>query len=270
MDSYYGGTTPVQVLDVSLYTIHNVGNALVIDFENTFYYSNTNDLLIDFQWDSLVSGFEIVNWDSGHRSSYRAWDMHYNFNNVSDHGVAGYDLLIDFVNNEESVPLEGCITLVEGTWYYLRARTCDSFGIWGDWTMLNFKYDVISEIPAFTTPEAVPDPGVAGEDITVSLNVTHSLGIYEVMFERDGMNYTMTGVGEVYSYTWAPASEGLYNYTIFMRSNGNTWASVDISVLVQSGGLPPGDMTMLLIIGAAAVVVVILVVVVLKKKPAKK
>jgi hypothetical protein len=266
----YGGSTPVQVLDASLYTIHNVGNALVIDFDNTFYYTNTNDLLIDLQWDSFVSGFEIVNWDVGHSSSYRAWDVRYNFNFQNDHGVAGYDLLVDFVNNEDQVTLEGCITLEDGTWYYLRARTCDSFGIWGDWTTLQFKYEVISEVPFFTPPEAVPDPATVGEDLSVSLNVTHSLGVYEVLIAYDGLNHTMTAVGDTYSYTWVPATAELLNYTIYMRSNGNTWSYIDDMVLVQTPSEPPGDFTMLLIIGGAAVVVVILVVAVLKKKPAKK
>lgn len=266
----YGGATPTVVLDESLYTVKNLGYCLVIDFDNTFYYSNTHDLLFDFQWDSLVSGAFRVLYDSPTSSSFRAWYLHYGSNYIEGSGDAGYDLLIDFVNNEDSVPLQGCIILEDGMWYYLRARTCDSFGIWGDWTTLQFKYEVISEIPSFTTPIAVPDPATVGKDVTISLNVTHSLGIYEVSIEYDGMNHTMTAAGDTYSYTWAPATAELLNYTIYMVSNGNTWASVDGSVLVRPPAGLLGDMTLLLIIGGAAVVIVILAVVVLKKKSAKK
>ncbi len=265
----YGGATATVVLDESMYTVRNVGLGIVIDFDNTFYYSNTHDLLFDIQWDSLVSGSFRILQDTPYTSSYRAWDLHYGSAIEGDY-VGGYDLLIEFVNNEGSVPLEGCITLVDGTWYYLRARTCDSFGIWGDWTTLQFKYEVISEVPAFTPPVAVPDPATVGEDLTISLNVTHSLGIYEVSIEYSGMNHTMTAVGDTYSYTWAPATAELLNYTIYMRSNGNTWSYIDDMVLVQTPVGLPGDMTMLLIIGGAAVVIVIILVVVMKKKPAKK
>ena len=265
----YGGATPAVVLDESLYTVKNLGYCLVIDFDNTFYYSNTYDLLFDFQWDSLLSGAFRVLYDSPASSSYRAWDLHYSGDFRVGSGTAGYDLLIDFVNNEDSVPLEGCITLENGMWYYLRARTCDSFGIWSDWTTLQFKYEVISEIPSFTTPVAVPDHGTVGKNVTISLNVTHSLGIYEVSIEYDGMNHTMASVGDTYSYTWAPATAELLNYTIYMLSNGNTWTSVDGSVSIQPAGLL-GEMTLFLIIGGAAVVIVVLVVAVMKKKPAKK
>ena len=266
----YGGATPTVVLDESLYTVKNLGYCLVIDFDNTFYYSNTNDLLFDIQWDSLISGTFRVLYDSPMSSSYRAWDLHYGGGFQIGSGTAGYDLLIDFVNNEDSVPLQGCIILEDGMWYYLRARTCDSFGIWSDWTTLQFKYEVVSEIPSFTTPVAVPDPATVGKDVTISLNVTHSLGIYEVSIEYDGLNHTMSGVGDTYSYTWTPSTAEHLNYTIYMRSNANTWASVDGSLLVRPAAGPLGDLTMILLIGGAAVVIVVLVVVVMKKKPAKK
>lgn len=266
----YGGATPTVVLDESMYIVRNVGQCIVIDFDNTFYYSNNFDLLLDIQWDSLVSGAFRILENVPYTSSYRAWDLHYAGDFREDSDVAGYDLLIDFVNNEDSVPLEGCITLTDGTWYYLRARTCDSFGVWGDWTTLQFKYEVVSEIPGYSDPISTPVPAIEGEDVTVSINVTHSLGIYEVLFELNGLNYSMTAVGDTYSNTWAPATTGLLNYTIYMRSNGDSWASVDGSVLVQTAATGPSDMTLILVIGAVAVVIVVIIVVVLKKKPAKK
>ncbi len=265
----YGGATATVVLDESMYTVRNVGLGIVIDFDNTFYYSNTHDLLFDIQWDSLVSGSFRILEDTPYESSYRAWDLHYG-SPIEGNDVAGYDLLIDFVNNEDSVPLEGCITLIDGTWYYLRARTCDSTGVWGDWTTLPFKYEVISELPSFTDPVAVPDPARVGQEVTVSLNATHSLGIYDVSIEFDGTNHTMSVDVDTFSYTWTPSTAETLNYTIYIRSNANTWSSVEGSFVVMAAGGGFGDMTLILVIGGAAVVVVVILVFVMKKKPAKK
>ena len=262
----YGGATPTIVIDADLYTVRNLGNCLVLDFDNTFYYTNTRDLLIDIQWGSLVSGECRVLYDDPMTSSYGAWDVHYmeDFNRGAS--TAGYNLFIDFVNSEDGVPLEDCITLVNATHYYWRVRTCDSAGIWSDWATHAFKYEVLSSVPAYSAAVTTPDPAIVNEQLTLSLNITYPLGLYWVGLDVDGGNQTMTADGDTFSYTWTPTSVGLLNYTIFMLSNGNTWSIAQGSILVQEG---VGDMTLILILGGAAVVVVIVVIVYLKRRPAK-
>ena len=269
MESNYGGQTPVVVLDESMYTVRNLGYVLVIDFDNSYYYSNTHDLLIDFQWDSLVSGHELVRYTNWHTSSFRAWDLHWNTAYRYDNGTAGYNLLLDFVNSEVSVPLDGCITLVNATDYYWRVRTCDSTGVWGEWTTADFKYEVLSSLPTFSDPIAVPNPVEVNQEVTVSINATHSVGINQVLLELDGTNYSMSASVDTFSYMWTPIAIETVDYTIFIQSNANTWDSVSGSVNVTASSLPTGtplDTTMILIIVGAAAVVVVIIVIIMKKK----
>ncbi|TFG32981.1 DNRLRE domain-containing protein [Candidatus Thorarchaeota archaeon] len=265
----YGGATPRVVIDAENYTLRNLGGCVVMDFTNTFYYSNNHDLLIDIQWDSLISGGLRVLYGSPATSSYRAWDLHYAGLDREGSGAAGYDLMLGFVNGENSIPLEGCISLVNATRYYWRARTCDSLGIWSDWTTKSFKYEVRNAIPSYSTPIVSPEPVRVGEEVTVSLNVTYAIGVYQVMIDFNGTAYPMIVDGDAYSFTWSPAIAEPLNFTISMQSNANTWAYVNGSLIVLPA-LSGFDTTTLLIIGGViAVVVVIVIVVLLKRRPAK-
>jgi len=259
----YGGATAYTVLDENMYTVKNLGGCIVIDFDNSFYYTNTHDLLIDLQWDSLVSGLCRVNNKNTGSPSYRAYDVEWG-EHTQGNDTAGYDLMLDFVNDDDSVNIEGCITLVNGTDYYWRVRTCDSTGIWSDWVTQSFAYQVLTSLPTFTTPVVTPAIAYAGQDITVSLNVTHSTGINSVILEMESTGYDMTADGDTYSFSFTPSTAATYNFTILMQSNADTWANVTGSFVVYpAGGV---DMTMLLIILGVAAVVIIIIVVVMKKK----
>lgn len=260
----YGGATAYTVLDESEYTVKNLGGCLVIDFDNSFYYTNTHDLLIDLQWDSLVSGHSWVFFDESVIPGYRAWDVHFGIR-YEGNGTAGYDLMLDFVNDDDSVPLEGCFTLVNGTDYYWRVRTCDSTGMWGDWTTQAFKYEIITSIPSYNTLVVTPSPAYVDQEVTVSLNVTHVAGVNDVTLEMDSAGYAMTADGDTYSYSFTPTAAGTINFTIYMQSNADTWANVTGSVTVLPAGAA-GDLTMILIIVGAAAVVIIIIVIVMKKK----
>ncbi|MCK4566360.1 MAG: hypothetical protein KAU48_03530, partial [Candidatus Thorarchaeota archaeon] len=269
----YGGATSYVVLDSAEYTVKNLGGCLVIDFDNIFYYTNTHDLLVDIQWDSLVSGHGGVLTDLVSDPAYRAWDVQYLGSHIIGNGTASYDLMLDFVNDEDSVHLEGCITLTEGTTYYWRARTCDSIGVWSDWATHTFKYETSTVLPTVTAAVAIPSPVEVNQEVTVSVNATHTAGIYAGYIEFDGSNHSMTADGNTFSFAWTPTSVGVIDYTIYIHSNENTWASVAGSVNVTAASTTTttgtwlgGDMTMLIIIGAAAVVVVIVII---KRKKGK-
>jgi hypothetical protein len=183
------------------------------------------------------------------------------------HSTAGYDLHLDFIDTTDTVTLEGCITLVNGTRYYWRARACDNLGVWSDWTTSDFKYEVVTSVPTYTGPVYNPVPAFVGYDVTVSLNATHATGIYAVYIELDGTNHSMSETGNTYSYTWAPSVTGQITYTIYIQSTANTWFSVagvvDVEAVPSSGG---GDMTMFLIIAGVAIVVIV-VVIMIKRRP---
>ncbi len=265
----YGGATSYVVLDSAEYTLKNLGGCLVIDFDNIFYYTNTHDLLIDIQWDNLVSGqCGVLTYTPSH-PAYRAWDVQYLGSHIIGNGTASYDLMLDFVNDEDSVPLEGCITLVNATEYYWRVRTCDSTGVWGDWTTHTFKYEISTILPTVTVAVAIPSPVEVNQEVTVSVNATHAAGIYAALFEYDGSNHSMTAVGDTYSFSWTPTTVGEVDYTIYVRSNENTWASVSgsVNVTAASTGIGfTGDVTTILIIVGLIAVVIVIIVIKKKKK----
>ena len=264
----YGGATAYTVVDSADYRVKNVGGCLTIDFDNSFYYTNTYDLLIDIQWDELVSGNCKVMTDGTSYPAFRAYDVRYGGSYISGNDTAPYNLLLDFVNDDDSTPLDTCITLTEATSYYWRVRTCDSFGMWGDWTTHNFKFETSTDLPAVSTPSATPSPVVVDNEVTVSADATHTAGIYAALIEYGGSNHSMTADGDTYSFAWTPTSVGLVNYTVYVRSNENTWASVTGSFnVIATGTFPPIDTnTLLIILGVLAVVVIIIVIRRRKKK----
>jgi hypothetical protein len=142
-------------------------------------------------------------------------------------------------------------------------------GIWSDWTNHEFKYEVLTSVPEFTTPVVNPDPAIVDQPVTVSLNVTYFLGVSEVLMEFDGSNHTMAVVGNTYSYTWAPDEVGNVTYTIYMESNIGTWSSVSGIFDVVQPGLDLGDMTIWIIAGVAGAIIVIVLVVIMRGRGKK-
>jgi hypothetical protein len=261
-ESNFGGVAPVTVLDRATYTVRNLGKSLVIDLDNLFYYSGTHDLLIDMRWDNLTSGHCSVfrDLDAG---AYRAWDLTWNNNPVTDNDTRTTHLYIDFVHSENTIDYAGT-ALVNATRYYWRVRVCDSMGIWSDWTEHSFKYEELSSTPEFTTPVVDPTPSFVNTELTVSLNVTYFLGIHEVNIEIDGTNYTMTQVGDAFSHSLTPDTVGNITYVIYMESNIGTWSTTSGVIQVAQGGIQLGPMTIWLVLGAAGVIAVVVIVIFLR------
>ncbi|MHA1480300.1 MAG: hypothetical protein ACTSQZ_02605, partial [Candidatus Thorarchaeota archaeon] len=231
MDSNYVGVTPTLVLDVDEYTVQNTGRFLVIDIDDIFYYSNTDELLIEIRFDSLVSGSASVHatFDGG---GYRAWDWY-----GSGNDTRTYDLLLDFIFDTETVSYSG-LSLANETTYYWRVRTCDSLGIWSPWATGNFTYEVLESEPNWTGLTESDDPLEFGNDVTVSITVTHTTEIVQVLIEYDGTNHTMTQSVDLFSHTWTPAATGANGYTIFMEAYSGVWAETSGSVDVEDTILP--------------------------------
>ena len=264
-DSNFAGQTPVTVLDRSSYIVRNLGNVLVIDLDNVFYYSGENDLLIDMRWDDLVSGYCSVfrDMDSG---GYRAYNVRWGSIDAIGNDTRTTHIYIDFTHPESSIVYDGT-ALTNATTYYWRIRTCDSTGIWSDWTNQQFKYEELSSVPEFESPIADPAPAFVDSPVTVSINVTYFLGIHEVLLEFGGSNHSMTADGDTFSFELTPTTLANISYTIYMESNIRTWSSTDGLIIVQAapvGGLD--STTLLIIIAAGAVILIIVLVIVLKKK----
>jgi hypothetical protein len=181
-------------------------------------------------------------------------------------------MYLDFVNSEDSIHLDSCMTPIEGERYYWRVRSCDSTGVWGDWTTANFKYETLAELPVISSVLA-PESIEVNQEVVVDVNATHSLGIYAAFIEYDGTNHSMTGSAGEYSFAWTPSTEGIIDFTVYVHSNGNTWASfsdqVNVTAASTTGPTGPGtpvDMTMIIIVVGAAAVVIIIIIIVMKKK----
>jgi len=254
----YGGVAPTIVLDEDLYQIRNLGGVLVIDVNNAFYYRGEHDLLVELKWANKISGSCTV-YRTVNTGAYRAYNVTSGVTQNNNDNVA-YDMVLDFVHSENPIEYAGT-PLLNATTYYWRVKTCDSTGIWSDWTSSSFKYEKLTSTPAFEGPIASPSPAYVGSPVTVSLEVTYFLGISEVWIELSGTNHSMVAMVDIYSYTWTPDSAGNVTYTIYMESNIGTWSSVDGFLVVLQPGLVIDPIMLLAIAGVVLVVVIVLVVV---------
>lgn len=257
--------TPITVLDRNTYQVRNLGNVLVIDLDNVFYYSGEHDLLIDMRWDKLASGYCQV-LRTMNAGGYRAWDLRWGGGDVAGNDTRTTNMYIDFLHPENYIEFDGT-ALTNATTYYWRVRTCDSTGIWSDWNNHQFKYEELSSVPEFSVPLANPAPVVVDNLVTVSINVTYFLGIHEVLMEFGGSNHSMTADGDTYSLVMTPATVANITYTIYMESNIHTWSSTSgLIVVTEAPAVGLGDTTLLIIIAAGAVVLIVVLVLVFKKK----
>ncbi len=259
------GLELTEVLNAPIYTVRNLGHTLVIDLDNVFEYSNTQDLFIQFEWDALVSGHVSVEY-TGSAGGYRAWNVSFG-SQLNGTSYSTYDMYLEFIHPEPVATFDGCIPLVNGTQYFFRVRLSDTTGIWTQWTTGDFKYEVLTSTPDFEAPTNSPDPAIVDSSVTVSIDVTYFLGINEVSIEIDGVNHTMTASGDTYSYEFTPTSVGNVSYTIYMESAISTWSNTTgIFEVVQGSFIPGLDNTTLILIAAGVVFLIIIIVIVRKRK----
>ena len=258
----YGGEEPTRVLNRASYTVKNLGALVVIDVDNSFYFNNEMNLLIELIWGSKVSGSATCK-NTLNEGGYRAYDV---ISALPSEGndTSTYHVYLDFIQSVNEIEYAG-LTLTNATTYYWRVRTCDSTGIWTSWHDQSFKYEALESGPAWEDLLVRPAPVPLGRDVEVSINVTYFLGINEVVIEYDGSNHTMTNVGDTYSYSWTPDAIGEVNFTIYMESAVGTWNVVDSSFMVSSGL----DIMLIAIIGGGVVIVLLIGVTLMKKKKSK-
>jgi len=232
MDSNYGGQTPVLVLDRDNYTLRNTGKMLTLDIDDIFVFTATNDLLIELRFDSRVSGG--VSWYFNESAGgYRA----FNHETYNGNDTGSYELLIDFIHDSDTTTYSGS-PLVNATTYYWRVRTCDSLGIWSPWENSSFKYEILTSLPSWSNLVETSEPIELGDTMSVSIDVTHTSGINQVLIEYDSVNHTMSNIGNTYSHSWTPSSAGSNPYTIYMESFVGTWNTASESAAVVDTTAP--------------------------------
>jgi hypothetical protein len=262
--SNYAGVEPTTVLDEEWIQLANLAGSVVLDIEDTFTYSGAHNLLIEITWDSLLeqgpSIFRVL--DAG---GYRSWNLTWLGLEEAGNDTRTYDLQLQFVHDDTGIVYDGA-ALTNNTQYYWRVRTMDTTGVWSEWTTQSFTYAVVTSAPEFSGLTFEPEPGVVGEEATVSVDVTYFLGVEAVWFEIDGSNHSMTASGDTYSYSWIPAESANFTYTIYMESTAGTTSTTSGSFEVVEGSglfpdLPIDKQTLLLIvIGILILVIVILAV----------
>lgn len=229
MNQNYGGVTPTLVVDAAEYTVKNIGGVAVIVFDTPFLYTGEHNLLIDFQWNSRT-GPGIVTYLQFQSGGYRAYDVTWLSSHIIGESKHGMSLHLGFTRTAQQAVCG--INLTEDVEYHWRIRVCDGTGIWTPWTTQYFTHHIITDGPDHTDLQITPNPVFATQNTTISINVTHLFGVNTVLFEVDGTNHTMTGVGDIYTYIWNPAVIGDYSYRIFMESTIGTW-----SVLVSGSDI---------------------------------
>ncbi|MFW9966335.1 MAG: DNRLRE domain-containing protein [Candidatus Thorarchaeota archaeon] len=232
MDSNYAGMTPTLVLSADEYIVRDLGGVLVIDVDDLFFYSNTHNLMVELRFDSFVSGDQRAIFQNG-QGGYRAFDS----KAFKGNDTATYNMILEFIYESDSVEYNGS-PLVNATTYYWRVRTYDSMGIWSPWATGIFRYEILESAPVWSNLAETTSPIELGESMTVSIDVTHTTGINQVLLEFNGMNHTMSKSGDSFSYSWIPDSVGTIAYTVYMEPYSGSWTSVSDSVGVVDTTAP--------------------------------
>ncbi len=261
LNNNYASENSMLVLTNSNYTLHNIDGFLILDVLDNFYYSGTNNLLIELEWDSQIGdiGGYILN-NSGGYSAWSYGDSDPETNNAT----WAYSVSLDFVYSEKSIVYDGP-PLMQEQEYTFMIRVCDITGIWSEWSDLSFTYQPLTSSPEWEGPIIVPSPVPLGSEVEVLINVTYFLGVNQVLIEYDGSNHSMNENGITYQHTWTPMRAEIVNFTIFMESIVGTWSFVDGSFEVLGEELQ-SDPLFLVVIGVGGLAACLLVAIVVRKR----
>jgi hypothetical protein len=167
------------------------------------------------------------------QGGYRAFDSTV----FKGNDTATYNILLEFIYEANSVEYTGS-SLVNATTYYWRVRTYDSMGIWSPWASGSFKYEFLESVPVWSNLVETASPIELGESMTISIDVTHTTGVNQVLLEFDGMNHTMLKSDDSFSYEWIPDSVGTVAYTVYMEPFSGLWTSISDSVVIVDTTAP--------------------------------
>ncbi|MFO8017051.1 MAG: hypothetical protein R6U96_00305 [Promethearchaeia archaeon] len=97
------------------------------------------------------------------------------------------------------------------------------------------------EPPQYSNLKILSNPLELGNNLNVSLLVTDSDTVNEVLLEYEGSNHTFANLGGGYykNGEWTPSSLGNYTFTIYMKKNGYTWNVYSDLLEVVPDASPP-------------------------------
>ncbi len=235
----YGGVTPTLVLQRENYTIHGLGDWIVIDIDNVFYYNNKSDLLIDLRFDARYGNGPsciFANYNGG----YRAYNVTHSDGTTGTSSYATYDFAVEMIYPEDSIVAKN-IFLTNQTEYVLNVRTCDGGGIWSDWSSLPFRYMKLENGPYWQDLTISADPAELGTTVTISINATHPYGVFTALIQVPDGNHTMSHDGDIFSYSFTASQLGEVNFTILLQDTLTYWREVRGSFQVVDTVAPTID-----------------------------
>jgi len=120
-----------------------------------------------------------------------------------------------------------------------------AYTIWVNDTTGNLNWiddDVTVEnvaVPSMIDLDESADPLELGNTETIQINITDLSGIDTVLFELQGINYSMSYIGnDIWEYIWNPSLTGFYPYTIWANDTLGNMNSTSDDITVQDSIAP--------------------------------
>ncbi|MFW9896433.1 MAG: DUF2341 domain-containing protein, partial [Candidatus Thorarchaeota archaeon] len=95
--------------------------------------------------------------------------------------------------------------------------------------------------PSYSNLDETSDPLELGQIESIQINVTDFSGISQVKIEFEGVNHSMTDIGDnIWQYnSWRPNNWIVYQYKIYIEDNNDNWKVITNNITVQDTIAPP-------------------------------
>src|SRR3989339_241801 len=129
------------------------------------------------------------------------------------------------VSNSSNLNFSVNYTTLSDDIYSLNATIFDRAGNTNQTETRTIILDNIA--PTINSINATPNPVESGQNIIITANVTDSIYVDSVLFNLNGVNYTMIKSGDIrnYSYNTTNLNVLIYNYTIYANDSSNNLIS---------------------------------------------
>src|SRR3989339_402555 len=189
------------------------------NFDTMIYYFIIDNTLPQIQFiDSTIStGNYSFNYIFANVSAYDA-----NFDNITIYLYNSTGLV---VSNSSNLNFSVNYTTLSDDIYSLNATIFDRAGNTNQTETRTIILDNIA--PTINSINATPNPVESGQNIIITANVTDSIYVDSVLFNLNGVNYTMIKSGDIwnYSYNTTTLNVLIYNYTIYANDSSNNLIS---------------------------------------------
>src|SRR3989339_749358 len=189
------------------------------NFDTMIYYFIIDNTLPQIQFiDSTIStGNYSFNYIFANVSAYDA-----NFDNITIYLYNSTGLV---VSNSSNLNFSVNYTTLSDDIYSLNATIFDRAGNTNQTETRTIILDNIA--PTINSINATPNPVESGQNIIITANVTDSIYVDSVLFNLNGVNYTMIKSGDIWNYSYNTTNLNvlIYNYTIYANDSSNNLIS---------------------------------------------